>query len=366
MNRVLKHFVKNAKENKHSVSENVGSHSRDYFETLNKLKEKIRSTQIKAMIKVNQELIQLYWEIGVAISEKQEKEGWGAKTIERLAKDLKDAFPYTKGFSRTNISYMVQFAKEYPEIEIIQQLVGQIPWGHNLILIQRLNSKEEWLWYVKKIIENGWSRNMLSIWIDSDLYRRQGKAITNFANTLHPPQSDLASQTLKDPYCFDFISLTENYEERELEKGLIDHIQKFLVELGKGFAFVGKQYELKIENTSYYLDLLFYHLELNCFCVIELKGAAFKPEYAGKINFYLSAIDDLIKRPHDNPSIGILLYKDKNKTEVEYALRDIKKPIGVASYETEIVKALPESLKSSLPTVEEIEAEINRGIYEKN
>lgn len=340
--------------------------SQAYFETLNKLKEKIRSTQIKAMIKVNQELIQLYWEIGVAISEKQEKEGWGAKTIERLAKDLKDAFPHTKGFSRTNISYMVQFAKEYPEIEIIQQLVGQIPWGHNLILIQRLNTKEERLWYVKKIIENGWSRNTLSIWIDSDLYRRQGKAISNFSNTLPTPQSDLASQTLKDPYLFNFLSLTENYEERELEKGFTDHIQKFLVELGKGFAFVGKQYELKIENTIYYLDLLFYHLELNCFCVIELKGAAFKPEYAGKINFYLSAVDDLIKRPHDNPSIGILLCKDKNKTEVEYALRDIKKPIGVASYETEIVKSLPENLKSSLPTVEEIEAEINRGIYEKN
>lgn len=339
--------------------------SQTYFETLNKLKEKIRSTQIKAMIKVNQELIQLYWEIGVAISEKQEKEGWGAKTIERLAKDLKDAFPHTKGFSRTNISYMVQFAKEYPEIEIIQQLVGQIPWGHNLILIQRLNTKEERLWYVKKIIENGWSRNTLSIWIEKDLYRRQGKAISNFSNTLPTPQSDLASQTLKDPYLFNFLSLTENYEERELEKGLTDHIQKFLVELGKGFAFVGKQYELKIENTIYYLDLLFYHLELNCFCVIELKGAAFKPEYAGKINFYLSAVDDLIKRPHDNPSIGILLCKDKNKTEVEYALRDIKKPIGVASYETEIVKSLPENLKSSLPTVEEIEAEINRGIYEK-
>lgn len=353
------------KREKIANSKDQAELSQTYFQTLNKLKEKIRSTQIKAMIKVNQELIQLYWEIGVAISEKQEKEGWGAKTIERLAKDLKDAFPHTKGFSRTNISYMVQFAKEYPEIEIIQQLVGQIPWGHNLILIQRLNTKEERLWYVKKIIENGWSRNTLSIWVDSDLYRRQGKAITNFSNTLPTPQSDLASQTLKDPYLFNFLSLTENYEERELEKGLIDHIQKFLVELGKGFAFVGKQYELKIENTIYYLDLLFYHLELNCFCVIELKGAAFKPEYAGKINFYLSAVDDLIKRPHDNPSIGILLCKDKNKTEVEYALRDIKKPIGVASYETEIVKSLPENLKSSLPTVEEIEAEINRGIYEK-
>jgi len=363
---MLRKDVKSTKEAQQAISKDSELTSNGYLETLNKLKEKIRSTQIKAVVKVNQELIQLYWEIGIAISEKQEKEGWGAKTIEKLAKDLKNAFPDTKGFSRTNISYMVQFAKEYPEIEIIQQLVGQIPWGHNLILIQRLKTEEERLWYVKKIIENGWSRNTLSIWIDSDLYRRQGKAITNFSNTLPTPQSDLASQTLKDPYLFNFLSLTENYEERELEKGLTDHIQKFLVELGKGFAFVGKQYELKIENTIYYLDLLFYHLELNCFCVIELKGAAFKPEYAGKINFYLSAVDDLIKRPHDNPSIGILLCKDKNKTEVEYALRDIKKPIGVASYETEIVKSLPENLKSSLPTVEEIEAEINRGIYEKN
>lgn len=201
---------------------------------------------------------------------------------------------------------------------------------------------------------------MLSNWIDSDLYRREGRAITNFTNTLPPPQSDLANQTLKDPYCFDFLSLTENYKERELEKGLTDHIQKFLVELGKGFAFVGKQYELKVEDKIYYLDLLFYHIELNCFCVIELKGSEFNPEHAGKINFYLSAVDDLIKRPNDNPSIGILLCRDKNKTAVEYALRDIKKPIGVASFKTEIVKSLPENLKSSLPTIEEVEAELNR------
>ena len=365
MNKTLKQVVKNTKVDQQAISRDKGSFPDSYLETLNKLKEKIRSTQIKAALKVNQELIQLYWEIGVAISEKQEKEGWGAKTIEKLAKDLKESFPHTKGFSRTNISYMVQFAKEYPEIEIIQQLVGQIPWGHNLILIQRLSKKEERVWYVKKIIENGWSRSMLSIWIDSDLYRREGNAITNFTNTLPSPQSDLANQTLKDPYCFDFLSLTENYKEKDLEKGLTDHIQKFLVELGKGFAFVGKQYELKIADTIYYLDLLFYHLELNCFCVIELKGTAFKPEYAGKINFYLSAVDDLLKRPHDNPSIGILLCKDKKKTEVEYALRGIEKPIGVASFETEIVKTLPENLKSSLPTVEEIEAEINRGLYEK-
>ena len=302
----------------------------------------------------------MYWEIGRSIYRKQGEEGWGAKTIEKLAKDLKESFPHAKGYSRTNISYMVQFAKEYPEIEIIQQLVGQIPWGHNLILIQRLNNKEERLWYIKKIIKNGWSRNMLSNWIDSDLYRREGRAITNFTNTLPPPQSDLANQTLKDPYCFDFLSLTENYKERELEKGLTDHIQKFLVELGKGFAFVGKQYELKVEDKVYYLDLLFYHIELNCFCVIELKGSEFNPEHAGKSNFYLSAVDDLIKRPNDNPSIGILLCRDKNKTAVEYALRDIKKPIGVASFKTEIVKSLPENLKSSLPTIEEVEAELNR------
>jgi len=333
---------------------------KDYGSLLNEIKEKVRTSQIKAALSVNKELIALYWEIGRSIYRKQGEEGWGAKTIEKLAKDLKESFPHAKGYSRTNISYMVQFAKEYPEIEIIQQLVGQIPWGHNLILIQRLNNKEERLWYIKKIIKNGWSRNMLSHWIDSDLYRREGRAITNFTNTLPPLQSDLANQTLKDPYCFDFLSLTENYKERELEKGLTDHIQKFLIELGKGFAFVGKQYELKVEDKVYYLDLLFYHIELNCFCVIELKGSEFNPEHAGKINFYLSAVDDLIKRPNDNPSIGILLCRDKNKTAVEYALRDIKKPIGVASFKTEIVKSLPENLKSSLPTIEEVEAELNR------
>lgn len=333
---------------------------KDYGSLLNKIKEKVRTSQIKAALSVNQELIRLYWEIGRSIYRKQEEEGWGAKTIERLAKDLKESFSHAKGFSRTNISYMVQFAKQYPKAEIIQQLVGQIPWGHNLILIQRLRNREERIWYVKKIIKEGWSRNILSLWIDSDLYRREGRAITNFTNTLPSPQPDLAKQALKDLDCFDFLSLTENYKEKELEKGLTDHIQKFLIELGKGFAFVGKQYELNVEDEIYYLDLLFYHLELNCFCIIELKGTEFNPEHAGKINFYLSAVDDLVRRPHDNPSIGILLCKDKNKTAVEYALRDIKKPIGVASFETEIVKSLPENLKSSLPTIEEVEAELNR------
>lgn len=333
---------------------------KDYGSLLKEIKQKVRTSQIKAALSVNKELIALYWEIGRSIYRKQGEEGWGAKTIEKLAKDLKESFPHAKGYSRTNISYMVQFAKEYPEIEIIQQLVGQIPWGHNLILIQRLNNKEERLWYIKKIIKNGWSRNILSNWIDSDFYRREGRAITNFTDTLPPLQSDLANQILKDPYCFDFLSLTESYKERELEKGLTDHVQKFLIELGKGFAFVGKQYELKVEDKVYYLDLLFYHIELNCFCVIELKGSEFNPEHAGKINFYLSAVDDLIKRPNDNPSIGILLCRDKNKTAVEYALRDIKKPIGVASFKTEIVNSLPENLKSSLPTIEEVEAELNR------
>lgn len=352
----LQTLPKNCLAEAESKKENL----KEYGSFLNEIKQKVKTSQIKAALSVNQELIKLYWEIGSAIYRKQEEEGWGAKTIERLAKDLKSTFTDMKGFSRTNISYMVQFAKEYPDEEVIQQLVGQIPWGHNLILIQRLKSKVERLWYVKKIIKNGWSRNMLSHWIDSDSYGREGRAVTNFTNTLPPQQSDLAKQTLKDPYCFDFLSLTENYKEKELEKGLTDHIQKFLIELGKGFAFVGKQYELKVEDKTYYLDLLFYHLELNCFCVIELKGTEFNPEHAGKINFYLSAVDDLVKRPQDNPSIGILLCKKKNKTAVEYALRDINKPIGVASFETEIVKSLPENLKSSLPTIEDIEAELNK------
>lgn len=339
--------------------------SQAYLETLKEIKEKVQSSQIKAAVKVNQELVQLYWEIGTAISQKQKQEGWGAKTIDRLGRDLRSAFPKIKGFSPRNLKYMLKFSLEYPSKTIVQQLVAQIPWGHNMILMEKVQYQEERLWYVKKVIENGWSRSMLALWIDSKLHMRETQAITNFKATLPAPQSDLAHQTLKDPYLFDFLSLREEHNEKELEDGLVQHIQKFLVELGQGFAFVGRQYRLEIEDSEYFLDLLFYHLDLRCYFVIELKARDFEPEHTGKLNFYLAAVDDFLKRPEDQPTIGILICKDKKKAKVEYALRGVHSPIGVASYETEIVKSLPENLKSSLPSVEEIEAEINRGSYEK-
>ena len=333
---------------------------KDYGSLLNEIKEKVRTSQIKAALSVNTELITLYWEIGRSIYRKQQEEGWGAKTIENLSKDLRSAFPEMKGFSFRNIKYMVHFAKEYPDFEIRQQLVAQIPWGHNLLLLQRLRSEEERVWYTKKIIENGWSRNMLSTWIDSDLYRRQGKAITNFQSTLPPPQSDLARQTLKDPYCFDFLTLEKDAHERAIESGLILHIQKFLLELGKGFSFVGSQYLIEVDKDPYFIDLLFYHLTLRSFVVLEIKNTKFHPRDVGQLNFYLSAVDDLLRHETDNPSIGLILCKEKTKTKAEYALRDVKKPIGVASFETEIINSLPEDLKPSLPSIEEIEAELNR------
>jgi len=328
-----------------------------YKSLFKEIKEKVRTSQLKAAVAVNQEMIKLYWEIGNRVLEKQKNEGWGAKTIEKLAKDLKNSFPDMKGFSKTNLKYMVQFAKEYPNLEISQQAVGQIPWGHNMALLQKLDNQEERLWYAQKTIEHSWSRNILVTWIENNLFHRQGKAINNFKQTLPSPQSDLAKQTLKDPYCFDFLTLREGYEEKELEDGLLEHIQKFLLELGAGFAFVGRQYHLEVGDSDFYIDLLFYHTKLRCYCVIELKSTGFKPEYAGKMNFYLSAVDDLVRHPEDKPTIGMILCKVDNRFVVEYALRNINKPIGVSGYEVEILESLPEDLKGSLPTIEQIEQE---------
>lgn len=330
----------------------------EYKTFLTEIKERILSSQIKAALAVNRELLTLYWEIGSKILLKQKSEGWGAKTIENLANDLKSAFPNMKGFSLTNIKYMVQFAKEYPEFIISQQLVGQIPWGHNILLLQKLTTIEERLWYANKTIENGWSRNVLLHWLVSNLHKREGKSITNFQSTLPSPQSDLAHQTLKDPYCFDFLSLKEKFNERELESGLLEHTQKFLIELGAGFAFVGRQYPLRVSDKEFLLDLLFYHLKLRCFVVVELKAKEFTARDAGQMNLYLSIVDDLLRLPGDNPSIGLLLCKTKDKVIAEYALRDINKPIGISQYETAILESLPAELKGSLPSIEEIEQEL--------
>jgi len=334
-----------------------------YGSFLEQLKKKVQQAQLKASLAVNSELIQLYWDIGKAIIEKQEQEGWKAQVIEKLCKDLQNAFPGMQGFSRANIFNMRSFYLAYAKV---QQPVGflkalpivNIPWGHNILLITKVKNLEERLWYAEQTIKHGLSRAALEDWIKEKAYKRHGKAITNFKQQLPEPQSYLAQETLKDPYNFDFLTLTAGYRELELEQGLIDHIQKLLLELGKGFAFIGRQYHLEIAGDDYYLDLLFYHIHLRCYCVVELKTTDFKPEYTGKLNFYLSAIDDQLKHSTDNPSIGILLCKSKNKLKVEYALRDVKKPIGVAEYITKTIEKLPKKLQSSLPTMEDIQAEL--------
>lgn len=339
-----------------------------YLLFFEQLKKKVQQAQLKASLAVNSELIQLYWDIGKSIVEKQKQEGWRAQIIEKLSKDLQNAFPGVQGFSRTNIfrmrTFYLAYSDKVPQAVGLENMlpIANIPWGHNVLLIEKIKDLEERLWYAKQTIKHGLSRAALEDWIKSKAYKRHGKAITNFKQQLPEPQSFLAQETLKDPYNFDFLTLTAGYRELELEQGLINHIQKLLLELGKGFAFIGRQYHLEIAGDDYYLDLLFYHIHLRCYCVVELKTTDFKPEYAGKLNFYLSAIDDQRKQSTDNPSIGILLCKSKNQLKVEYALRDVKKPIGVAEYVTKIVEKLPKKLEKSLPTIEDIEMELRSDI----
>ena len=345
------------------MNESPVSAPKGYNVFLEDLKKRIHSAQIKAAIRVNEELIRLYWGIGKDIADRQETEGWGTQVIERLGKDLQNAFPGVEGFSRTNLFRMRAFYLAY---EKIPQAVGQldtlpifkIPWGHNTILIERLDTTDIRLWYAYKAIENGWSRNMLENWIRSDLYSRQGKAITNFEATLPNLDSDLANQSIKDPYIFDFLTLSDDAKEKDIEKALIDKVQQFLIELGKGFAFVGRQVPLRMDDADYYIDLLFYNYKLHCFVVVELKNTAFKPEYAGKMGFYLAVVDRCLKEKDHNRTIGMILCSTKNHLTVEYALEYNTSPIGVSSYVTELTEKLPKSFKSSLPTIEEIEAEL--------
>jgi len=330
-----------------------------YVTTLKTLKEKIRTAQIKASLSVNSEMIQLYWEIGRTIAEQQKKQNWGDKTVQKLSEDLQKEFPGMKGFSYRNITYMKQFYKEYQELTIVQQAAAQLPWWHNVVLLDKVKSKEERDWYAKQTIENGWSRNVLVMQIESRLYHRQvleGK-ITNFKKTLPRPQSDLAEQIMKDPYKFDFLSVYNEAQEKDIENALVKHITKFLLELGTGFAFVGQQYHLEIGGEDYYIDLLFYHLKLRCYVVLELKATKFKPEHAGKLNFYLSAVDDILRHKTDRPTIGILLCKSKNKITAEYALKGISTPMGVSEYN--ITQAIPKELEQSLPSIEKIENEFS-------
>lgn len=348
-----------------------------YPALLTDIKQCIRAAQTRAILAVNRELLALYWDIGRLIDGRQKQEGWGAGVIPRLAIDLHNELPEEKGFSERNIKLMVQFFREYPALfseeaigqplvaqlaseassaEIVQPAVAQIPWAHNVLLMQRVKDRATRLWYAEATLAQGWSRSVLQMQIESAAHARHGKAVSNFAARLPAPQSDLAQQALKDPYLFDFLTLAEPFHERELETGLISHLEKFLLELGRGFAFVGRQYHVDIGEQDFYLDLLFYHLHLRCFIVIELKRGAFKPEYAGKMNFYCNVVDEVLKHANDAPTIGLILCQTHNAIIAEYALRGVDKPIGVSTFE--LTRALPAELESSLPSIEDIEREL--------
>ena len=329
-----------------------------YQEFLADLKSKISSSRYAAARAVNSELILLYWEIGNSILEKQAAGGWGTGVIDQLSKDLSSSFEDMKGFSPRNLRYMKMFAQKWSDKLILQQVAAKLPWTLNTTLLDKITSDSDRLWYAQKALENGWSRNILAMQIESNLKARIGfdDKTNNFAVTLPKPQSDLANNTLKDPYIFDFLSIGQEAHEREIEKSLVDHIQKFLLELGAGFAYVGRQVHLDVGGDDFYLDLLFYHTRLHCYVVVELKADKFKPEYAGQLNFYLTAVDKQVKTPEDNPTIGILLCKTKNKVVAEYALKDISKPMGISEYR--IGDAIPEKIKTALPSIEELEQEL--------
>ncbi|MEA5414155.1 PDDEXK nuclease domain-containing protein [Synechococcus sp. BA-132 BA5] len=325
----------------------------DYGPWLAELKARIHVAQQQAARSVNSELVLLYWQIGRGILERQGREGWGSKVIERLAQDLRNAFPTMKGFSRANLLYMRAFAEAWPDQAIVQQAVGRLPWGHNLVLLSKLKATDLRLAYTQRAIDQGWSRAVLVHHIERRLLEREGQAVSNFALHLPEPNSDLAREALKDPYLFDFLGVGDEANERAIEDALVQHITRFLLELGAGFAYVGRQVPLEVGGEDFFIDLLFYHLKLRCYVVIELKATAFKPEHTGQLSFYLSAVDAELKGEHDAPTIGMLLCKSKNKVVAEYALRNINQPIGVAEYQ--LTESLPSDLQSSLPSIEAIE-----------
>lgn len=327
-----------------------------YDELLQQLKTRVRQAQTRAALSVNRELVLLYWSIGRDIIARQEEQGWGAKVVDQLAADLKREFPEMSGFSSRNLKYMRAFAEAWPDEAFVQQAVARLPWGHNVRLLDYLKNSAERRWYVEQTIQNGWSRSVMVHQIETDLCHRQGQAVNNFERTLPPEQSELATQVLKDPYSFDFLSLGADLRERQLQTGLLQRLRDFLLEFGAGFAFVGSEYHLEVDGQDFYLDLLFYHLQLRCFVVVELKIGDFRPGYAGKMSFYLSAVDELLRHPDDQPSVGLILCKTNSRIIAEYTLRDIHKPMGVSTYE--VGKALPEQIRGALPTVEELESEL--------
>lgn len=333
----------------------------DYKQWLKEVKQQIRTSQLKAAVRVNRALIQLYWNLGKDIAERQLEIAWGAGFFDKLSHDLKDEFPDMQGFSPTNLKYCKRFYLFYNQHAVIRHQLGDeleeglfsIPWRHHIEIITKCRSIDEALFYVNKTLENGWSRAVLMNFLDSNLYATQGKAITNFSKQLPEPMSDLAMQTLKDPYNFDFLTMREGYNERELEYALTKNITNFLLELGSGFAFVGREVRLEVDNTEFYIDLLFYHLKLRCYVVVELKVTEFEPGYLGQLGFYVTAVNKQIKRKEDNPTIGLIICKTKNQVVAEYALEGTNQPLGISQYD--LVKIMPEELKNTLPSIEEIE-----------
>ncbi|OGQ08533.1 MAG: hypothetical protein A3G32_09600 [Deltaproteobacteria bacterium RIFCSPLOWO2_12_FULL_40_28] len=351
-----------------------------YADLLGQIKTRIQQGQTRAVMSANAEMISMYWEIGCLLDEQQKERGWGARVIPRLSKDIHNELPEVKGFSERNLKRMIAFYRTYPAFQtIVPQAVAQLaprskmphavaqihpnelilslPWGHHFLLIEKVEDHETRFWYMQQVLEQGWGRDTLSAMIKSSVHKRQGKLTSNFKTHLPLPQSELVEQTLKDPYIFDFMTLAEPFHERELETGLVKHLEKFLIELGQGFAFVGRQYHVEVSDKDFYIDLLFYHLKLRSYVVIELKKGPFKPEYAGKMNFYCSVVDDKIKTEADNPTIGLILCQDRDRILAEYSLRDINKPIGVSGYE--LTQKLPAKLQSSLPSIKQIEAELS-------
>ena len=329
-----------------------------YAAWLAELKSRIHHAQQRAALAVNRELVPLYWQIGRDILVRQAQQGWGAKVVDRLSQDLRAAFPEMQGFSPRNLKYMRAFAEAWPDERFVQEVLAQLPWYHQVALLDKLPDPDARRWYAAQAMAHGWSRNVLVMQIETRLLERSGKAITNFPATLPKPQSDLARETLKDPYRFDFLGLTEEAQERAVEGALVKHVTEFLLELGAGFAFVGRQVLLNVGDDEFFIDLLFYHLKLRCYVVVELKGGKFKPEHLGQLGFYLTAVDRQVKGQQDNPTIGLLLCKNKNEVVAEYALADRSQPMGVAEYK--LLGSLPEPLQTNLPSIEQLERELAR------
>lgn len=342
------------------IAENVADMPNGYNSFVDELKGFIKKEKLSAILNVNQRMILMYWHIGKTILAKQEAEGWGSKIIDRLSVDLKEAFPEETGFSPRNLKYMRKFAESWTNIEIVQRTVAQIPWRSNITLMDKLKDPELRLWYAQKTIENGFGKDMLVFQIESKLHEREGNSVNNFLETMPPLDSDLATQSFKDPYVFNFLGNASHIKERELEQKLIDHIQKFLLELGQGFAFVGRQVHLELGDSDFYLDLLFYHIKLKCYVVIELKTGKLEPGHISQLNMYMNVVNDALCGKDDNKTIGLLLVKEKDKVVAEYSLAGVKNPIGISNWENEIKKSLPENLKSSLPSIEEIENEFDK------